>query len=188
MEKELALLESLGVDEVLAPKASDIYPDGYRFWLEEGQLSKLMEGRSRPGFFQGVMTVVLKLFNLVRPHRAYFGEKDYQQLQMVAAMAKEFFLPIEIVPCKTVREDSGLARSSRNALLSDAGRAQAALLAKALAESETCEAARARLASAGFEVDYVEEHFGRRFAAAVLEGVRLIDNVPLEREPHASVP
>lgn len=179
MEKDLALLESLGADEVLAPNASELYPDGYRFWLDENQLSKLMEGRSRPGFFQGVMTVVLKLFNLVRPDRAYFGEKDYQQLQIVEAMAKEFFLPVQIVPCQTIREDSGLARSSRNTLLSEAGRTQAALLAKVLTDEGSCEAARAALESSGFQVDYVEEHFGRRFAAATLEGVRLIDNVPV---------
>jgi pantoate--beta-alanine ligase len=179
MEKDLALLEALGADEALAPNAAELYPDGYRFWLDENQLSKLMEGRSRPGFFQGVMTVVLKLFNLVRPHRAYFGEKDYQQLQMVEGMVKEFFLPTQIVPCKTIREPSGLALSSRNALLSNAGRIQAALIAKALTDAEDCEAARSALTSSGFEVDYVEEHGGRRFAAATLEGVRLIDNVPL---------
>jgi len=179
MEKDLALLESLGADEVLAPNAADLYPDGYRFWLEENQLSKLMEGRSRPGFFQGVMTVVLKFFNLVRPHRAYFGEKDYQQLQIVEAMAKEFFLPVQIVPCETIREASRLALSSRNALLSNAGRAQAALIANVLANVESCEAARAALESSGFQVDYVEEHFGRRYAAAALEGVRLIDNIPV---------
>jgi pantoate--beta-alanine ligase len=181
MQKDLALLDSLGADEVLAPRAADLYPDGYRFWLDENQLSKLMEGRSRPGFFQGVMTVVLKLLNLARPHRAYFGEKDYQQLRMVEAMAKDFFLPVQIVQCETVREPSGLALSSRNALLSDAARDRAALIAKVLAHAESCEAARATLESSGFQVDYVEEHFGRRFAAAALEGVRLIDNLPVER-------
>jgi pantoate--beta-alanine ligase len=177
MEKDLALLESLGADEVLAPNAADLYPDGYRFWLEENQLSKLMEGRSRPGFFQGVMTIVLKLFNLVQPHNAYFGEKDYQQLQIVEAMVKEFFLPVRIVACETIREPSGLALSSRNALLSDTGRAQAAMIAKVLSDAVSCESARSALEWSGFQVDYVEEHFGRRFAAAKLEGVRLIDNV-----------
>jgi pantoate--beta-alanine ligase len=181
MESDLSLLESLGADEVLVPDAAELYPGGYRFRIEENRLSNLMEGISRPGFFQGVMTVVLKLFNLVRPDRAYFGEKDYQQLQVIADLAKEFFLRVGVVACPTVREDSGLAESSRNARLSAEGRKKAALIAKALTTSKDCEAARAMLESAGFQVDYVEEHSGRRFAAAALEGVRLIDNVSLER-------
>jgi pantoate--beta-alanine ligase len=178
MESDLAMLESLGTDEALAPANEDLYPHGYRIWLQEKALSKLMEGPARPGFFEGVMTVVLKLLNLVRPNRAYFGEKDYQQLQIITMLAQEFFLPTEIVACPTVREESGLAESSRNALLSPQGRKKAALIAQALNNAGTCQQAAATLEAAGFQVDYVEEHFGRRFAAATLEGVRLIDNVP----------
>jgi pantoate--beta-alanine ligase len=137
-----------------------------------------MEGNSRPGFFQGVMTVVLKLLNLVRPSRAYFGEKDYQQLRVIKEMTREFFIPTEIVACSTVREASGLAASSRNVLLSAAGREKAAIMARALRQAQTCAQATAMLEAAGLLVEYVEEHFGRRFAAARLEGVRLIDNVP----------
>jgi pantoate--beta-alanine ligase len=178
LNDDLSLLESLGVDEVLVPRAKDLYPCGYRFRIEEEGLTRLMEGNSRPGFFQGVMTVVLKLLNLVRPSRAYFGEKDYQQLRVIKEMTREFFIPTEIVACSTVREASGLAASSRNVLLSAAGREKAAIMARALRQAQTCAQATAMLEAAGLLVEYVEEHFGRRFAAARLEGVRLIDNVP----------
>jgi pantoate--beta-alanine ligase len=178
LDHDLALLESLGVDEVLLPRAKDLYPCGYRFRIEEEGLTRLMEGACRPGFFQGVMTVVLKLLNLVRPSRAYFGEKDYQQLRVIKEMTREFFVPTEIVACPTVREESGLAASSRNALLSVAGREKASVMAQALRQAPTCAKAAEMLEGAGFLVEYVEEHFGRRFAAARLEGVRLIDNVP----------
>jgi pantoate--beta-alanine ligase len=179
LNDDLTLLESLGVDEVFVPRAKDLYPCGYRFRIEEEGLTKLMEGACRPGFFQGVMTVVLKLLNLVRPSRAYFGEKDYQQLRVIQEMTREFFIPTKIVACPTVREGSGLAASSRNALLSPAGREKAAVMAQALSQAQTCAKAAAMLEAAGFLVEYVEEHFGRRFVAARLEGVRLIDNVPV---------
>src|SRR5262249_33648593 len=152
--------------------AQEIYPHGYRFRIEAESLTSVMEGVHRPGFLQGVMTVVLKLLNLVRADRAYFGEKDFQQLRAVKEMACEFVLPTEIVGCPTVREASGLAASSRNVLLSYAGREKAAMIYGALATAPTAADARRTLESAGFTVDYVEEHWGRRFAAAFLEGVR----------------
>jgi pantoate--beta-alanine ligase len=179
LESDLSLLESLGTGEVLAPPASDMYPLGSRFRIAEEPLTRPMEGVCRPGFFQGVMLVVLKLLNLVRAGRAYFGEKDYQQLQVVRDLAREFFVGTEIVACPTVREPSGLAASSRNALLSPAARENAAALFRVLNAAPTARTARALLEDEGFTVDYVEEHWGRRFAAARLEGVRLIDNVPL---------
>jgi len=138
-----------------------------------------MESAHRPGFLQGVLTVVLKLLNLVRADRAYFGEKDYQQLKAVTEMAQEFFLPTVIVPCPTVREESGLAMSSRNILLSPESRDKAAGIYRALTTTAGPAAARAMLEAQGFVVDYVEERWGRRFAAAFLDGVRLIDNVPV---------
>jgi pantoate--beta-alanine ligase len=179
LEQDLAVLADLGTDEVLVPRAAELYPQGYRFRVDEDCMTTVMEGVRRPGFLQGVMTIVLKLLNLVLPDRAYFGEKDYQQLQVVTDMAKDFFLSTEIVACPTVRSASGLAESSRNALLSAAARDRAAALYRALAGSSNAGEARQTLETAGFVVDYVEEHWGRRFAAAHLEGVRLIDNVPL---------
>jgi pantoate--beta-alanine ligase len=178
-DTDLALLESLGADDVLAPAAPQIYPHGYRFRVEPVSMKGIMEDAHRPGFLPGVMTIVLKFFHLVRANRVYFGEKDYQQLRAITEMVQEFFIPTEVVPCPTVREPSGLAMSSRNRLLSDLGRSKAACLFKALTTASSAAEAAAILEAEGFQVDYVEEHWGRRFAAAFLEGVRLIDNVRL---------
>ena len=180
-EDDLALLRSLGVDHVLSPSKAELYPQGYRFRLESEAMTSVMEGVHRPGFLQGVMTVVLKLLNIVRADRAYFGEKDYQQLQTIKEMVDDFFVPTEIVACETIREDSGLAESSRNRLLSEPGRLQAAAIYKALTRCPDVESATRTLAAQGFEIDYIEEHWGRRFAAVFLEGIRLIDNVPAPR-------
>jgi len=179
LENDLAILERSGVDEVFVPTAAELYPQGYRFRVEEQGITSVMEGCQRPGFLQGVMTVVLKLLNLIRPDRAYFGEKDYQQLKIITDMVRDFFIRTEIVPCATVREKSGLAESSRNMLLSAEARRHAASLFCSLSGASSAEEARAMIESEGFTVDYVEEHWGRRFAAASLNGVRLIDNVPL---------
>jgi pantoate--beta-alanine ligase len=178
LESDLALLKSLGVDEVLAPPAADFYPHGYRYRVEPSGGVAIMEAAHRPGFLQGVLTIVMKLLNLVRPHRVYFGEKDFQQLRSVTQMVEEFFIPTQIVACPTVRAASGLAESSRNARLSPAGLEKAAALHRALVESRDPADARRVLEAQGFGVEYVEEHWGRRLAAVFLEGVRLIDNVP----------
>jgi pantoate--beta-alanine ligase len=164
-------------DFVLAPAPAEMYPDEYRFRVAESALSARWEGAQRPGHFDGVLTVVLKLLNLVRPRRAYFGEKDWQQLQLVEGMARALFLPVEIVACPTVREPDGLALSSRNRRLSSAARGRAASFPRILRESAAAPEAAAALARAGFGVDYVEDHEGRRLGAVRLEDVRLIDNV-----------
>lgn len=179
LDKDLELLESLNADEVITPGASELYPNGYRFRMEPHSSAQVMEGACRPGFLQGVMTVVLKLLNLVRADRAYFGEKDYQQLEIVTEMTREFFLPTQIIPCPTVREASGLAMSSRNRLLPAEIRDQAVHLFRALTTAANPAEAREMLEAEGFMVDYVEERWGRRLAAAFLGGVRLIDNVPI---------
>jgi pantoate--beta-alanine ligase len=179
LDNDLALLESLGADEVIVPGAPELYPHGYRFRVEPDNNAQLMEGAYRPGFLQGVMTVVLKLLNIVRPDRAYFGEKDYQQLKVITEMVQEFFIPTKIIPCPTMRDESGLAESSRNILLSADAREKAACLFRALTTAASTAEARTMLDSQGFVVEYVEERWGRRFAAAFLDGVRLIDNVPI---------
>lgn len=179
LDDDLALLEKLGADDVILPAGSELYPNGYRFRVEPNGHAQAMEAAYRPGFLQGVMTVVLKLLNIVRPDRAYFGEKDFEQLKVITEMTQEFFIPTEIVPCSTVREQSGLAESSRNRLLSAEARQKAACLFAALSTAPSPAQARASLEARGFAVEYVEERWGRRFAAAFLEGVRLIDNVPI---------
>ena len=179
LDADLALLESLKTDEVLMPGAQEFYPHGYRFRIEPDSTFQVMEGAFRPGFLQGVMTIVLKLLNLVHADRAYFGEKDYQQLRVVTELAQEFFVPTRIVPCPTVREESGLAMSSRNVLLSPEARQKAAHLFRALTTASSPAQARVMLEAEGFTVEYVEEHWGRRLVAAFLEGIRLIDNVDI---------
>jgi pantoate--beta-alanine ligase len=179
-DQDLAVLQSLGVDEVILPSVQELYPHGYRFRVEPHESDLVLEGSHRPGFLQGVLTVVLKLLNLVRADHAYFGEKDYQQLKIISEMAHELFLPTQIIRCPTVREVSGLAMSSRNALLSEEAHAKAAHMFRALTTASSCAEAGAILEAQGFRVEYLEERWARRLAAVNLEGVRLIDNVALE--------
>jgi pantoate--beta-alanine ligase len=180
-EEDLRLLRDAGCDLVFLPRESDIYPDGYRYRVMENDLSRRFCGAGRPGHFDGVLTVVLKLLLLVRPERAYFGEKDFQQLQLVDGMARAFFLDTEIVACPLVREPDGLAMSSRNRLLTAEERARAPdfhrLLARSIPGQQSADDTAAELALAGFAVEYVADHAGRRLAAVRLGKVRLIDNV-----------
>lgn len=185
LERDLEKLNAWGVDHVLLPTAEAIYPDHYRYRLTENDLSRRFCGAHRPGHFDGVLTVVLRLLNLVRPQRAYFGEKDWQQLSLVRGMVEAFFLDVEIVACPVVREASGLALSSRNARLDPRQLDLAPELVRSLRREARPEDAARRLRSLGFDVDYVEDHDGRRLAAASLGGVRLIDNIPLEND-HAA--
>jgi pantoate--beta-alanine ligase len=180
LEADVALARP-HVDVVLAPPVEEFYPDKYRYRVTENELSRRWEGAHRPGHFDGVLTIVLKLFNVVQPRRAYFGEKDWQQLQLVRGMVDALLLPIEIVPCATVRDADGLALSSRNRRLSVAARAQAAAFPQALRTAPDAATAVATLKTQGFEVDYVEDYNDVRLGAVRLEGVRLIDNVPLAR-------
>jgi pantoate--beta-alanine ligase len=178
IEADLALAGDL-VDHVLAPDPAEMYADAYRYRVSEGSLSLKLEGAQRPGHFDGVLTVVLKLLNLVRADRAYFGEKDRQQLELVKGMAKAFFLQTEIVACPTVREPDGLAMSSRNRRLSPSARGRAGEFPRILRSAPDARSAAGALREAGFGVDYVEEEDGVRLGAVRLEDVRLIDNVPL---------
>ena len=179
LDADRAVLEAAGVDYLFLPDERTVYPDAYRFRVTESALSRLLEGVHRPGHFDGVLTVLLRLFHIIRPTRAYFGEKDYQQYRLVREMAAAFFLDLDVVPCPTVREADGLALSSRNVRLSPAGRELAGRFARRLAEGGGADAIGHDLAALGITVQYVEELEGRRYAAVVIEGVRLIDNVPL---------
>lgn len=178
-EGDLELARACGVDAVLAPDFSEMYPDEYRYKLGEAQLSTRFCGAHRPGHFDGVLTVVMKLLQLARADRAYFGEKDYQQYLLVRDMAQAFFLDVEVVPCPIVRDPDGLALSSRNVRLSAAERERGVRFPQVLATAASPEEARALLEREGFEVDYVEELQGRRLGAIRLGAVRLIDNFPV---------
>lgn len=178
LEADLALLKALNVDYVFLPETAEIYHDDYQIQIHETEWSKELEGHFRPGHFSGVLTVVLKLLNLVRPTRAYFGEKDFQQFLLVKKMAEALFLPTEIIPCPTIRAEDGLALSSRNSRLNSEQRTLAALLPKLLHEEQDTERIKQQLSHAGFVVEYIAQRWGRLLAAAWLGNTRLIDNIP----------
>ncbi|HXE32435.1 MAG TPA: pantoate--beta-alanine ligase [Verrucomicrobiae bacterium] len=132
LEKDAEKLAAVGVDALFAPETADIYPDGFRTYVNVEGISERLEGRSRPGHFRGVSTVVLKLFEIVLPHFAYFGRKDAQQVRIISEMVRDLNLDAEIVVCPVVREADGLALSSRNAYLSAEERKAATVLHRAL--------------------------------------------------------
>lgn len=176
-ERDMELLAAQGVDFVFMPAAEELYTDNYSIRISENEISTIMEGQSRPGHFDGVLTVVMKLLCIFRPHRSYFGEKDYQQYLLIKKMAEAFFLETQIIPCATVRDADGVALSSRNVLLGPEERLKAARFPQILATAPTADDAAAQLQQEGFMVDYVCDVWGRRFGAVRLGGVRLIDNM-----------
>jgi pantoate--beta-alanine ligase len=131
-DRDLSLLEAEGVDLVFLPGADEMYPEGAESFIEIGGVTQVLEGRFRPGHFRGVATVVLKLFNVVQPARAYFGQKDAQQLVVVRRMVRDLDVPVEVVGVDTVREPDGLAMSSRNVYLSAHERKAALVIPEAL--------------------------------------------------------
>lgn len=201
-EEDAQKLIPHAVDAIFVPDGDEMYPQGFATTVSVVGLTDMLCGAARPGHFDGVATVVTKLFLQTQADRAYFGEKDYQQLQVVTRLAADLDMPIEIIGCPTIREEDGLAMSSRNLLLSDRSRIKAPLLAEVMEEladglrnggtmSDLGPKAEARLLAGGFNsVDYLElrdgadlsllnaaRSGGRLFAAAWLAGVRLIDNI-----------
>jgi len=168
--RDLELLEGLGADLVWTPAAASLYGPGYQTWVTVEEITRPLEGGCRPGHFRGVATVVAKLLNAFTPDRAYFGQKDAQQVAVIRRMVRDLDFPLEVVVCPTVREPDGLALSSRNAYLGAAERRAAAVLYRALA------AARARY-DAG-------ERAGEALRAAMREELR---SEPLAREEYVSV-
>lgn len=177
LEEDCRRMEQAGVNFVLAPDEAEMYPNGRRYTVNESPFSNELCGAHRPGHFTGVLTVVMKLLQIAGADRAYFGEKDFQQLELIRGMCQAFFIPTVIVPCPTVREPDGLAMSSRNARLTPEERARAPLFHEALVRESSAADARAKLEGAGFVVDYIEDRQGRRFGAVRLGATRLIDNV-----------
>ncbi|HSV88775.1 MAG TPA: pantoate--beta-alanine ligase [Bacteroidales bacterium] len=178
-EKDLEIMNRLKIDYLLFPSYDQIYADGYVYKITESEFSQELCGKYRPGHFDGVLTVVMKLFNLVRPSRAYFGEKDYQQLKLIKGMAEAFFMELEIVSVPTIRENDGLALSSRNQRLSGEDRAKAPVFYQLLSSGLSTENIKTELARNGFQVDYVEQYGNRILGAVFLGKVRLIDNVEI---------
>jgi len=182
-DRDLELADEAGVDIVFAPAAEEMYPPGFQTWVEVTELGSILEGRFRPNHFRGVATVVLKLFTIVRPDRAYFGEKDAQQTEVVRRMIRDLALEVELRVLPTVRDTDGLALSSRNALLSSEERQRALALPRALATKDKHAALDLLAGSNGLVVDYVEvaDFDPPVLAGAVRVGsTRLIDNMPLE--------
>ena len=196
------LLTPLGVDVIFAPEPAEVYPDGFATSITVGGVSAPLEGAMRPGHFAAVATVVAKLFGMTTADRAYFGQKDWQQLQVVRRLVKDLNMPVTIVGCETLREPDGLAMSSRNMRLSTVARARAPALFAAMMRAgsevvagvpaETALArARSEILAAGFDrSEYLElrdavslmpvnetAQSARLLAAAWLDGVRLIDNI-----------
>jgi pantoate--beta-alanine ligase len=206
MERDCRLMESIPLDVLFAPKAESMYPAGAQTWVEVTELTQGLCGAVRPGHFRGVTTVVAKLFNIVKPHMALFGAKDYQQLCAIRQMVRDLNFDIEIVPMPTVREEDGLAMSSRNAYLSPAERDKALSLSRALEAARKrfmqgernprvlAQSAREELGrDNGIAVEYVEvrdaitlEEISAIGAPAVIAvaarvgKTRLIDNIVLE--------
>ena len=202
--EDAALLGTVPVDAIFAPEPDEVYPEGFITTVSVGGVAEPLEGRMRPGHFDGVATVVTKLFGMTLADRGYFGQKDWQQLQVVLRLVHDLNLPIEVVGCETIREADGLAMSSRNVRLTEGGRLKAPVLYAAITAAaddiragqsdrmairEAAEAIRA----AGFDrVEYIELRDAatlmpsddptrprRMLAAAWLDGVRLIDNIPV---------
>jgi pantoate--beta-alanine ligase len=158
-EADRARLAELGVDAIFHPPVDQIYPAAFKTRVDPGPLAEVLEGKSRPGHFAGVLTVVLKLFNLAQPKRAYFGQKDFQQVVLVRQLVRDFGLPVRIVACPTVREPDGLAMSSRNAYLNPAQRAVAPAIHNAL-----------EAAANGFDAGITDPAELESVARSVLEG------------------
>jgi len=201
---DAALLATVPVDTIFAPQPEEVYPDGYMTTVSVGGVSEPLEGRMRPGHFDGVATVVTKLFGMTLADRGYFGQKDWQQLQVVQRLVRDLNLPVAVVGCETIREADGLGMSSRNLRLDSAARAKAPVLYAAItAAAEDIRAGQSdrmaireaaeKVRAAGFErVEYIELRDAetlmpsddssrprRMLAAAWTGGVRLIDNIPV---------
>ena len=175
-ERDISILEGAKVDCAYLPSVDEIYPNGVASNLQAGEAAKGLESEFRPHFFDGVCSVVHRLFEIVQPDVAIFGKKDYQQLMVVREMVKAQRLDIEILGAPIVRDVHGLALSSRNAYLSDAELKVARRLNLILKHDRPTPNA---ILKAGFDkVDYIEERWGRRLCAAWIGKTRLIDNVP----------
>ena len=179
LKRDSDLLRSLKADCLFIPDYQTLYPDQYRFRIQKLETLKDRENEARPGHFDGVLTVVMKLLTAVQATRAYFGEKDYQQYELIKEMCAAFFVDTSIECCPTVREKNGLAMSSRNLRLTDQGREKAGQIYQILSTAKTVTMARSQLTEAGFHVDYVTENNGRRYVAVFYQDIRLIDNCPI---------
>jgi pantoate--beta-alanine ligase len=182
---DFAAAQRAKVDYVFVPEYAAMYPDKYHYKIIEMKESLQLCGKSRAKHFSGMLTVVMKFLLLIQPARAYFGEKDWQQLQLVKAMAQAFFMDVKIIACSTVRDANGLALSSRNSKLSTTQYIMAVNFPRLLHAKLTTSKIRSALEQLGFKVDYIiDKNYGnerRRFGAVKIGEIRLIDNVKLDK-------
>ena len=176
-DKDISILESLNVNYLFTPRHNLLYNHNYSYRINETDFSKELCGAQREGHFDGVLTVVIKLLNIVNPKKAYFGEKDFQQYKLIKGMTEAFFMNVEIISSPTIRENDGLALSSRNLLLSKDDRKKATIFPELLMSGQSDKEVNLQLEEEGFKVDYIKTLNGRRFGAVILGNVRLIDNV-----------
>ena len=179
LEKDFLLLTELGVDIVFTPNEKELYQDGYDYRVCESNFSKVLCGKERQGHFDGVLTVVIKLINLTQATNVYFGEKDFQQYQLIKGMVAAFFINTNIIALPTVRDKDGLALSSRNERLSPKSLKISSQIYKNLKSDHELEEIQKILETEGFEIEYLEEVSDRRYIAARIENIRLIDNVKI---------
>jgi pantoate--beta-alanine ligase len=177
IEDDIQKLNDAEVDLLFLPNCNELYADDYKYTVTENDLSHRLCGAHRPGHFDGVFTVIIKLLNIVDANCAYFGEKDYQQYLLIKGMAEALFQKTEIVPVETVRDSDGLAFSSRNVRLSKSDREKAKFFPQFLHSETDVEIIKSKLIENGFIVDYIEFIGDRCFGAVKLGNVRLIDNV-----------
>ena len=184
LKQDIEIADKAGVDFVFLPRHEDVYRDKFEYQIHETRLSKELCGADRPGHFTGVLTVVMKLLNLIAPDRAYFGLKDFQQYELIRGMCEAFFLNVEICAVETIRDSEGLAISSRNSLLNHESKELAYKFNKTLSLDTHDKAIYELLEELGFTVNYVETRKGRRFGSVTISSneneVRLIDNIELE--------
>lgn len=180
IHQDINKLKNTGVEYLFLPESKEIYNDNFDFRVTENNFSLIMEGEHRPGHFTGVLTVVLKLLNIIKPHNVYMGQKDYQQAQLITNMVNAFFMDINIHTCSTIRDCDGLALSSRNKLLTETGLKKSKLFNKLLASTKTTNTITEELIKNGFQVEYIKDYNNRRFGAVKLENIRLIDNVEVK--------
>lgn len=176
---DLQILKKLKVHYLFYPTYSEIYPDNYKYRIIESDFSRLLCGKYRPGHFEGVLTVVMKLLNIVKPNRAYFGEKDYQQLQLVRGMTNAFFLDTKIISYPTVRTKEGLALSSRNLRLNEEQLKIAPEFYRLLKSGLPINRIKYQLEKLGFKIEYIEKIDNRIYGSVYLGNIRLIDNVKI---------
>ena len=177
IDSDSMMLEKEGCDYIFLPNREMMYPDNYNYTISEKNLSKKFCGAHRKGHFDGVLTIVLKLLNIIRCENAYFGEKDWQQYILIKEMVNALFLHCNIIPCELIRESDGLAYSSRNRLLTQNQRIKASSLYRVIKSNKTLDDMKEELSNLGFVVEYLEEMEERLLVAATLGNVRLIDNV-----------